>query len=171
MSVLDIIFIAMFIVVFSYGFKRGFIASVLQLAGIVLGIILVARFGPLVQRGLMYWFNLGATPAAILAYILIFLLLLLIIRIIITLLQKITSFLGLRFIDRVLGGLFTVLNFFLILVLIFMVLSSVRVPVERLTNTSHVVMSVESFAHTVQNNLLGTGLYWNPPPKRGQEPL
>ena len=122
MNLIDVIFGIFLLVFFVIGFKKGFISSVVYLLGLIIAVFLSGKIGYDVRIALMEKFTISETIAMIIAYILIFLVIMLIAKIVIIILNKIVTFLNLKFLDRILGGLFGILNGILILAILLIIL-------------------------------------------------
>lgn len=122
MNLVDVI-LGIFILAFLInGIIKGFISSVVHLLGLIIAVFLIGKIGYDVRIALMEKFTIGETIATIIAYILIFLVIMLIAKIVIMILHKIVTFLNLKFLDRILGGLFGILNGILILAILLIIL-------------------------------------------------
>ncbi len=147
MNLVDII-LGIFILVFLInGIRKGFIASVVHLIGLIVAVFLIGKIGYNVRIALMEQFSTSETIATIIAYILIFLVIMLIAKIITIILHKIVTFLNLKFLDRILGGLFGILNGILILAILLIILdiSPISKTVAQGTENSQVTSFVRIF--------------------------
>ena len=147
MNLIDVI-LGIFILIFVInGIRKGFIASVLHVLGLLVALFLIAKIGYEVRIALMEQFTMNATIATIIAYILIFLVIMLIAKIIIVILKKIVTFLNLKFLDRILGALFGILSGILILAILLIILdiSPISEIVTKGTKDSQVTSIVRIF--------------------------
>jgi len=117
MHIVDIVLLVLFLVAMIWGFKKGFITALLLWIGLFTTMLMIARFGPMVQAGLMIKFSLGGFFAGVIAYLLIFVLICVLFAILNILLNYLAKLLNLTFVNRVIGSVFGFLNMAIILVL------------------------------------------------------
>jgi membrane protein required for colicin V production len=141
MTGVDIVLSVILLACFVFGFLKGIIASVIHLLGLISSLVLIVRFAPLVQDGLILRFQMNTLVAGILSYSLIFIMIMLLAKIIILLLHKLVSLLNLTFINRFLGAIFGLLNGFILLTIIFTVIEFLPFydEVKKATKDSYIV--------------------------------
>jgi membrane protein required for colicin V production len=122
MNYLDIILLLVIFLFFYLGVKRGFLLSFLQLLGMVLVIILVRQFGVLIRDGIHLKLGISANWALLLGYVVIFFVIMLLAKGISTLLQNLMTVIRMKWLDRLLGGVFNILFGSAIVIIIVMIL-------------------------------------------------
>jgi len=122
MSKIDIVFAVLMLVFFFLGFRKGIAASLISLAGLLLSIVLIARFAPLVKVGLMEKLSLNHAFSTILAYLLIFLTIMVLVKIVIIIMDKVIKTLKLSWLNKSLGGFFGIINYIVFLMILFYIL-------------------------------------------------
>ncbi|MBN1948483.1 MAG: CvpA family protein [Candidatus Cloacimonetes bacterium] len=110
MHILDVIFGILLVLLILNGIRRGFVASFIQLIGLGLVVVAITRLGPWVRSLVSERFGLGEILASIVAYILIFLIIMLMVKLIIFFIHRIVDFLRLKWLNRLLGAFFGLLN-------------------------------------------------------------
>jgi len=154
MNILDIILGIFLLVFFFYGFKKGLIASLIHLLGLIVAIFLIIKTGTVVKESMIEKFGFGDTLAMILSYLLIFIIIMIIAKIIILLLHKLIDVLNLTALNRILGGIFGVFNCFLVIAIILVILelSPLKNTVVNLTENSHIVKSTRILIGELEKN-------------------
>ncbi len=118
MNILDIVILIILTASLLWGLKRGFLASFLQLAGILLVIIIIKYFGERISQLIMsYLPSLPIVFNALITYLLVFFIVMLAAAIVAFIIRKFLNLIMLGWIDVVLGGVMGVLFglFFIIL--------------------------------------------------------
>jgi membrane protein required for colicin V production len=133
MGILDwlILIILMFTLV--WGWRKGIIAMVLQLAGVVLVFFLIAHYFPLVKHGLMVKLHLGSLLSSILGVILIVALIALIVQIIRLIMEKTMQMMHVSFLNSAIGALIGFLAGLILIVILSLLVElvpSFRRPLE-----------------------------------------
>ncbi|MDP8232703.1 MAG: CvpA family protein [Candidatus Zophobacter franzmannii] len=118
MRILDLILLGILIIITFYGWKKGIVASLLSLAGIIISFVLAGLYAPMFQNALVNNFGLGSGMSMFLAYLLVIIIILLIIQIIRLLLEGILKLLHLTIVNRILGAMFAFINGVLLFVVL-----------------------------------------------------
>jgi uncharacterized membrane protein required for colicin V production len=122
MHPIDMVLIALFLVAFIFGFKKGFIASILTLVGLVTTLVLLARYTPMVKQGIALKFpQLSDFLSGVLAYALIVVAVAVLFFIIRILLEYVARKLSLTLANRVLGAIFALCNLFVVILIFLLV--------------------------------------------------
>ena len=153
MHILDII-LGIFLLLFMInGIRKGFIAGVIHLIGLILAIIIIGSTATPVKNGLIEHFHLSETLALILAYILIFLIIMVIVRIVIIILHRIVQTLQLMWLNRLLGAVFGIFNGLLILGLIILGLNLLpfQEDVRAFTDKSYIAGNVRKIVENLES--------------------
>ena len=151
MNTQDII-ISVFLFLFVlHGFWKGFFASILHLAGLILAILLISKIGFVVKYSLMEMWNLGEIPAALIAYVLIFLIIMIITKIAISLIKRLMRALNLSFLDRIGGAVFGLLNGMLALgmIMILIDISPFAEEINQVTSESKIIESTKIISEQI----------------------
>ncbi len=128
MRILDIVLYIIMAVITFYGWRKGFLASLLQLAGVIAAFLLAGKYAPLFQNALVNNFGIGPGISMFLAYLLVIIIILLIIQVIRLLLESLVKALNLTIVNRILGAMFAFINGTLLFVVIltFIEISPIR---------------------------------------------
>ncbi len=118
MKILDIILYILMAVITFYGWKKGFLASLLQLVGVIAAFLLAGKYAPLFQNALVNNFSIGPGISMFLAYLLVIIIILLIIQVIRLILESLVKALNLTIINRLLGAMFAFINGVLLFVVL-----------------------------------------------------
>lgn len=152
---MDII-LAIFLVMFLLnGLRKGLIASVLGVFGLIIIIILIAKFSKPLQNMLISELGLQDILAIVVSYALIVLVISLSIRLISYLLKKVMSLLNLGCADRILGMIFGLLNGALILAIILVALdlTPLRKHIPKYTKDSVIIKYIRYGTDLIEGNL------------------
>ena len=122
MQIIDIILSVILFLFLLNGLRKGLIASVLGIFGLIIIIILIARFSKPLQNMLIIELGLQEILAVAISYVLIVLVITLTIRLISFLLKKLMSVLNLGCADRILGMIFGLINGVLIIAILLLAL-------------------------------------------------
>ncbi|MBN2829137.1 MAG: CvpA family protein [Candidatus Cloacimonetes bacterium] len=154
MKILDIALLIVLLIITIYGWRKGIIASLLQLAGIVVCFVLAGKYAPLFQNALVNNFGLGTTLSMFLAYLLVVIIILLIFQIIRLLLEGVLKLLNLTIINRILGALFAFINGVLLFVVL-LTLIEISPGKESFVNSTKGSVFISS-VREVKNELINT---------------
>ncbi|MDO9576534.1 MAG: CvpA family protein [Candidatus Cloacimonadales bacterium] len=155
MQIIDIILGVFLLLFLLNGLRKGLIASVLGVFGLIVIIVLIANFSKPLQNMLIIELGLQEIFAIIISYVLIILVISLTIRLISYLLKKIMSILNLGCADRILGMVFGLLNGALIIAIILVALdlSPWRKHLPEYTNKSVVIKYIRYGTNLIEGNL------------------
>ncbi|HNX00271.1 MAG TPA: CvpA family protein [Candidatus Cloacimonadota bacterium] len=153
MHVLDIILSLILVVFIVFGYRKGLIGELLQLAGLIATFLLVGRFAPLVKAGLIMKWHLGPFLATLCSYLIIFILIAIIIQLVRMAMEHFVEALNLNFLNRSLGAAFGLLSglFFFAIILILIDLLPLSHSFDRATMDSKVIKT----ARIMKGELLG----------------
>ena len=104
MGIIDWIILAVLLLFTFFGWRKGLLASIIQLGGYILTFFLVGHYYPLVQRSLILKFHFAKWLATVVSVVLIIVLIVVIVRIVIFLLEKFLRALKLSPVNRTLGA-------------------------------------------------------------------
>jgi membrane protein required for colicin V production len=155
MQIIDII-LGIFLIAFLInGLRKGLIASVLGVFGLIVIIILIAKFSKPLQNMLIIELGLQEILAIITSYVLIILVISLTIRLISFLLKKVMSILNLGCADRILGMIFGFINGALIIavILIALDLTPLRKNIAEFTKDSIIVKYIRYGTNLVEDSI------------------
>ncbi len=122
MNPLDIILGIVLISGLIFGYVKGILTMLVNLIGFIVSIVLLVKFGPLVQIGMINKFEINSSLAAFLSYTLIFIVIMLIIKIVIVIVNKLVNILNLNVLNRLLGAIFGFANSILMLTFIYIII-------------------------------------------------
>ena len=125
MHVVDIVLLVLFLVSMVVGYKTGFISSLLTWIGLFVSLLMIARYGPIVQAGIMIRFDLGPLFSAIIAYVLIAVLIMVLFAILKILLNYLTKLIQLTFLNKIFGAVFGLFSMIVILVIFVLLINFV----------------------------------------------
>jgi len=123
MNPIDIGISIFLVVALLLGLKKGFVASVISLAALVISIIIVSQLSPFIVFFLVTKFNLSEILAVIISYLVVFIFIAIIAKIMIKILHKVIKKLKISFINRILGAILGFCNGLIILVLIILLIN------------------------------------------------
>ncbi|MBO4498856.1 MAG: CvpA family protein [Bacteroidaceae bacterium] len=115
MTFIDIFILAILAIGFVTGLIKGVVKQAFGLGGLIAGLALGALFCHPVATLLINSINISEKSAAIVSFILILILVPLVFNLIGLMLSKFVKIVQLGFLDRVLGGLFGVLSYMIVL--------------------------------------------------------
>jgi len=134
MGILDWLILIILVFMLVWGWRKGIIAMLLQLAGVVLVFFLIAHYFPLVRNGLMVKLHLGSLLSSILGVVLIVALIALIVQIIRLIMEKTVQVMHVSFLNSAIGALVGFLTGLILIVVL-----------------SIMIELVPSFRHPLQN--------------------
>lgn len=154
MHILDIILGVFLLVLALWGLKKGFIASIIQLLGLIIAIVIISKMGHFVKEWLISRFDLNEILAVIASYILIFLVIMITVRIIIFLMHSFVELLHLKWLNRLLGALFSVINGLLVISILTIIfnISPFDKEIAKFTEQSHIMKVVRSITNILEKN-------------------
>ncbi len=143
-NITDIILGIFLVILLINGIRKGFIACLIHLLGLIAAFFLITNVGFLVKRNLIIRLKMSDNLAHIFSYLIIFILILILARIVIILLHKVITELNLNFINRSLGAVFGLASgaFIIALLLIFIDVTPMKGFIRKETSNSRIVSYV-----------------------------
>jgi len=121
MGILDWLILALLMVFIYLGWRRGFVAAIVQFCGYILSFFLVGHYYPLVQRNLILRYHLAHWLATVFSVLLILVLIVVVVRIVVYILNRVLKAMKLSTLNKAGGATLGLINGLLI-VIIFMVM-------------------------------------------------
>ena len=152
MHILDIIFGILLLVLALKCLSKGFVASLIQLLGLVVIVYAVAKAGQIVKHIVIQQLGWGNTLATIVSYILIALIIYIIIRIIIFLMNRVVEILSLKWLNKLLGFIFGIFNG-LLLIAVLIIITDVlpfKKEIRKFTDQSFIVRNLRLITEEVE---------------------
>jgi len=158
MNTLDIVLIVILGLAFIAGFRKGLFVTLASLIGLILGLYGAFYFSHFAKGFLNGWFDWPPTTTQWVAFILTFLTIVLILQLIGKFLTKIADFTALGLLNKLLGGVFSTLQYAFIMSVVFMFLGSavfenLMIP-EKMKEESTLYEPIATLAPTLLPNLL-----------------
>ncbi|MDR3180918.1 MAG: CvpA family protein [Prevotellaceae bacterium] len=110
MPVFDIVIAILLVIAFIAGVRKGIIRQVFGLAALLLGVYGAFRFSKVAGHYLSEWFKVSGHLAQGISFVVIFILILFVVILIGRLAAKLISLATLGSVDKILGGVFSVLK-------------------------------------------------------------
>ncbi|MCD4819323.1 MAG: CvpA family protein [Candidatus Cloacimonetes bacterium] len=155
MNPIDIGIFVFLLIAILVGLKKGFVASVISLAALVISIIIVSQLSPVIVFFLVTKFNLSEIIAVIISYLVVFIFIAIIAKILIKILHKIIKKLKISALNRILGAILGLCNGLIILII--MVLLINLTPFEEdfveATSDSQAVTSLRLLADKISQEM------------------
>ena len=126
MSILDVILLTCFIPAVFQGIRKGFIAQVISIASIIIGIWASSRFADVVSGWMATYITASEQAMKVAAFAIIFIAVLLALTAIGKLLEGVFKIVALGWLNRLLGLIFALVKTILILGLLIMVFTSLN---------------------------------------------
>ncbi|PKN76156.1 MAG: hypothetical protein CVU49_01970 [Candidatus Cloacimonetes bacterium HGW-Cloacimonetes-2] len=140
MGIIDWVILVFLLFFLGYGFKRGFAAMLIQILGYIALFLLVGQYFPLVRNALVQRFSFNSFMASLVSFILISFLIYVLSRLVILLLSRTLKMLRLSFMNRLVGGIFGLINALLIVMIVTVVLDYIpKVSMPLKDKNRHVV--------------------------------
>lgn len=114
MGVIDWIILLGLLIAMFMGWRKGLVATIINLAAVIVGFFLIGHFYPLVANSLQNKFSLSASLSTIISVILILVLLTVLVRVVIAIFHRILKGLKLSGVNRLFGMLLGLINGLLI---------------------------------------------------------
>ncbi len=127
MNTVDIILGIILLLAFYSGFKKGLFVTLASLIGLIAGVIGAIYFSDFAGAYISRWFDLGDELTKWISFAVTFLGIIFIIGYLGKFLTKIADFAALGFLNKLLGGVFSTLQYALIISVIFMFFDSSNV--------------------------------------------
>ena len=118
MHVVDIVLSVLFLVSLVIGYKKGFVSALLTWVGLFASVLMILRYSPMVQAGIMIRFDFSPIISALIAYLLVFILIMVLFAIVNILINYLIRFTNLNFINKLFGAIFGFLNMVVMLIVI-----------------------------------------------------
>ncbi len=115
MAILDIVLLALFIPAIIGGVYKGLVTQVVSLSSVVVGLLVASRFAPDLTKIAMMQFDSEEKVTYIICFILIFLVCALVMALVGALVTKLFKVATLGWLNRLLGGLFSIFTTALVL--------------------------------------------------------
>ena len=122
MGIIDWIILGLLLIFTFIGWRRGLVASLVQLAGFVLTFFLVGHYYPLVQRSLLLRYHLSHVLSTIISVLLIIVLIVVVLRLVIYVLTRILKALKLSSLNKGMGALMGFGNGLLVVIILMVML-------------------------------------------------
>ncbi|MDD4310231.1 MAG: CvpA family protein [Candidatus Cloacimonetes bacterium] len=122
MGTIDWIILGFLLVFIFLGWRRGLIASLVQLAGFVLTFFLVGHYYPLVQRSLLLRYHLSRALSTVISVLLIIVLIVVVMRLVIYVLNRLLKALKLSSLNKGLGATMGLANGLLMVIILMVML-------------------------------------------------
>ncbi len=126
MNIIDIILLLCFIPAIINGIRKGLIAQVIAILVLILGTWLSYKFATLVGIWMVQWIDSSQQLLNIIAFIIIFIIVALVLNMVGNLLEKTIKIILLGWLNRLLGVVFSLLKWFLILGLLILVFDALN---------------------------------------------
>jgi len=155
MSTIDIVLAVILFAFFVLGFMKGLIKTVVQLLALVLTLYLMSTSGHLVKTELISRFSLDPTLATVLAYVVMALVIFIMAKLVILVLNNLVDALQLKAVNRILGGLFGILNacFIFALILVLIEFLPIQEKFYHATKNSNIVSYVRNAKNAIKADL------------------
>lgn len=120
METLDIVLGMILVISFLFGLSKGFLKSVLSLVGIVFAVYIALTFSGKMIIFLGKHISLGNDLIGIIAFMILFILVMIAFSILGRVLTKLASFMMMGWLNKILGGLFSMVKYAFVVSVIFM---------------------------------------------------
>lgn len=122
MGIIDWSIVVLLVIFFAHGLRRGFATIITQLLGYVAVFLLVGQYFPLVRNSLVTKFSFNSALATVSALLLIAGLTFIVVSIMVYVLNRTLKITKLSFLNRLIGGLFSLLNALLVMMILMVLL-------------------------------------------------
>lgn len=123
MNALDIVLGIFLLILLFQGLRKGFVKSIVSLLSLIVIVLIIAKSGNIFKGMLMVRFGFSEFIAIACSYILIAATIVIIAKVTLKILQMVIDFLHLKWLDKILGALFGVVNGTMIIATIFLLLN------------------------------------------------
>ncbi|KQC09046.1 MAG: hypothetical protein APR54_03885 [Candidatus Cloacimonas sp. SDB] len=164
MHFLDIILGILLLILALKYMSKGFVASFIQLIGLIVIVYAIAKAGRIVKLLVIEQLGWSNTISTIIAYILIALIILLIIKLIIFLMNRVVDFLNLKWLNKLLGAVFGVLNGLLLIAIIIIIadMAPFKKQIREFSNRSYIVRNLRIITNEIEMKYPYIGEYKKP---------
>lgn len=137
------------------GLKKGFVASVISLAALIISIIIVSQLSPVIVFFLVTKFNLSEILSVIISYLVVFIFIAIIAKFLIKILHKIIKKLKISFLNRALGAVLGFCNGLIILIIIVLLINLTPFDEDfaEITSESQAVVSIRLLADKITQEM------------------
>jgi len=118
MHIVDIVLAVLFVFAIIVGYNKGFVSALLTWVGLFASVLMILRYSPMVQAGIMIRFNLSPIISAMIAYLLIFILIMVLFAIVNILINYFVRYANLSPINKIFGAVFGILNMAVMLIIV-----------------------------------------------------
>lgn len=164
MNSVDIILGILLILAFISGYKKGLLLALSGLIGLIAGIFGAYYFWQITGRIFFSWFDWNPKTIMWISFLITFLIITIAVNILGRILTKIINFVFLGFINKILGGLFSVISFAFFISVIFLFLENSEwtgyAVSEEKKETSKLYEPIASLAPAIVPGLLQTYEEW-----------
>jgi len=173
MHSLDIIF-GIFLLILAFKcMRKGFVASVIQLLGLIVIVFTIAKAGQFVKLIVIEQLGWSDTVAAIASYILIAIIILLMVKFIIFLINRVVEILSLKWLNKLLGVFFGILNG-LLLIAVLIIITDVlpfNKEIREFSSKSYIVSTVRVITDEIETKYPQVGKLKKPLKDKLEEQL
>lgn len=120
MNTVDIVIVLIFLLAFFWGFKKGFLLTLTSLIGLILGVYVATYYSHFMGGYLAEWFNWSGNTTKWVAFALTFLVVVLLLNLVGKFLTTVADFTALGLLNKLLGGVFSTLQYAFILSVVFL---------------------------------------------------
>ena len=151
MGSIDLVLSGVLFIFFFIGIMKGFIKGLIQILGMIFTLYMIANGGQFVKEELISRFSLDPMLATVLSYVVIIVVIALMVKLIIRILDSFVNLINMKGFNRVLGGLFGILNGVVIMAMILVIvdLSPFAKQFYEKTNKSQIVGKVKYLKNEV----------------------
>lgn len=169
METLDIVLGIILIVSFLFGLSKGFLQSVLSLVGIVVAVYIAISFSEKVKILLTDRLSLSEDLVGIIAFLILFSIVLIGFSLLGRILTKLASFMMMGWLNKILGGFFSILKYGFLVSVVFMFVNASEfysILSEEDRKNSFLYAPIASLAPAIlpeiQKNIENMEIDWNP---------
>jgi len=123
MNTVDIVLGVVLLLFVINGIYKGFIKNFFHLLGLIASVVLIIHIGPMVKDLVISQFGLNEIVAVVISYACIFLIVMIVVKIVARILKSVVDMLSLKWLNRLLGGVFGLFNGVLILTILVIVIN------------------------------------------------
>ncbi|MEZ4857467.1 MAG: CvpA family protein [Flavobacteriaceae bacterium] len=124
MNTVDIVLGIILLLAFYWGFKKGLLVTLTSLIGLIAGVYGAVYFSDYVGAYLAHWFDWSPQTTKWASFAVTFLLIVLVLNVLGKFLTKIADFTSLGLLNKLLGGLFSTLQYGFIISVVFLFFNS-----------------------------------------------
>lgn len=164
MHILDIIFGILLLVLAFKCMLKGFMASFIELIGLVVIVFAIAKAGQFVKLIVIEQLGWGDTVATVASYILIAVIILIMIRLIIFLINRMVEFLRLKWLNKLLGAVFGILNGLLLIAILIIItdVAPFNEQIREFSDKSFIIRKVRVITDEIETKYPQVGKFKKP---------